>query len=195
MPSLILLALAGLAGQLIDGALGMAFGLTSTTVLLAVGLAPAVASASTHLAEVGTTLASGISHWRFGNIDWPKIGWLAVPGAISAFAGATFLTSIPAKAAAPIVAVILFGMGGYILIRFAFTRSGVVRERHIPRWFLSPLAVVAGFMDAAGGGGWARSAPRPCWLRAGWSRARSSAPWPRPSSSSPSVPAPASCWG
>ncbi|NHD15639.1 MULTISPECIES: sulfite exporter TauE/SafE family protein [unclassified Actinopolyspora] len=154
MPSFVLLALAGVAGQLIDGALGMAFGLTSTTMLLTVGLAPAVASASTHLAELGTTLASGVSHWGFGNIDWPKIGWLAVPGAVSAFVGATFLTSIPAKAAEPVVAIILFGMGVYILARFAFTRTGAVRVRHVPRWFLSPLAVVAGFMDAVGGGGW-----------------------------------------
>jgi len=154
MPSFILLALAGLAGQLIDGALGMAFGLTSTTVLLTVGVAPAVASASTHLAEVGTTLASGISHCAFGNIEWSKIGWLAIPGAVAAFAGATFLTSLPAEAAAPVVAVILFGLGVYILARFAFLRSDAVRVRRIPRRMLVPLAAVAGFMDAVGGGGW-----------------------------------------
>ncbi|QGK70040.1 TSUP family transporter [Allosaccharopolyspora coralli] len=155
MGSFVLLALAGLAGQLVDGALGMAFGVTSTTVLLAAGIAPAMASASTHLAEVGTTLASGLSHWRFGNVDWPKIGWLAVPGGISAFVGATFLTSIPAAAAEPVVAVILFGVGIYILLQFAVDRSGpVVRVRSVPRRFLTPLAVVAGFMDAVGGGGW-----------------------------------------
>lgn len=154
MPSFILLALAGLAGQLIDGALGMAFGLTSTTVLLTVGVAPAVASASTHLAEVGTTLASGVSHWAFGNIEWSKIAWLAVPGALAAFAGATFLTSLPADAAEPVVAVILFGLGVYILARFAVLRTGAVRERRIPRRLLVPLAAVAGFMDAVGGGGW-----------------------------------------
>lgn len=154
MPSFIVLALAGLAGQLIDGALGMAFGLTSTTVLLTVGISPAVASASTHLAEVGTTLASGISHWAFGNIDWSKIAWLAIPGAIAAFAGATFLTSLPADAAEPVVAAILFSLGVYILARFAFLRTDAVRVRHIPRRLLVPLAAVAGFMDAVGGGGW-----------------------------------------
>lgn len=155
MPSLILLALAGVAGQLVDGALGMAFGVTSTTVLLSVGLAPALASASTHLAELGTSLASGASHWGFGNIDWDKIGWLAIPGGLAAFAGATVLTSISAEAATPVVALILFGMGAYILIRFTFDRSGpVVRVRDIPRWFLSPLGAVAGFLDALGGGGW-----------------------------------------
>lgn len=155
MPSLIVLALAGVIGQLVDGALGMAFGVTSTTVLLTVGVAPAVASASTHLAEVGTTMASGISHWRFGNIDWAKVGWLAVPGAVAAFAGATFLTSIPAEAATPIVAVILFGMGVYILVRFAFDRSGsLIQVRRVPRWVLSVLGAGAGFLDAVGGGGW-----------------------------------------
>lgn len=154
MPSFLLLALAGLAGQLIDGALGMAFGLTSTTVLLTVGVAPAVASAATHLAEVGTTLASGVSHWALGNVDWSKIAWLAIPGAVAAFAGATVLTSLPADAAEPVVAVILFGLGAYILARFVFLRTGVVRERRIPRRALVPLAAVAGFMDAVGGGGW-----------------------------------------
>ncbi|WP_068256976.1 sulfite exporter TauE/SafE family protein [Janibacter corallicola] len=155
MRMLLLIALAGLAGQLVDGALGMAFGITSTTVLLTGGISPAVASASTHLAEIGTSAASGLSHWRFGNIDWGKILWLAVPGGLSAFVGATFLTSIPADAATPVVAVILFGMGVYILTRFAFDRSGpTVRAGGLPRWFLSPLAVVAGFLDAVGGGGW-----------------------------------------
>lgn len=155
MKTLILLALAGVAGQLVDGALGMAFGVTSTTVLLAAGITPAVASASTHLAEIGTSAASGLSHWRFGNIDWSKILWLAVPGAIAAFFGATFLTSLPADAATPVVAMILFGLGLYILLRFAFDRGGsLIQVRDVPRWFLSPLGLVAGFMDAVGGGGW-----------------------------------------
>lgn len=155
MRSLIVLALAGVTAQLVDGSLGMAFGITSTTLLLTAGVTPAIASASVHLAEIGTSLASGLSHWRFGNIDWNKIGWLAVPGAVGAFLGATLLTSIPAAAAEPVVAVILFGLGVYILARFAFDRSSqVVRTRHIPRRLLSPLGMIAGFMDALGGGGW-----------------------------------------
>lgn len=155
MRSLILLALAGVAAQMVDGALGMAFGVTSTTVLLTLGIAPAIASASVHLAEVGTTLASGVSHWRFGNIDWTKIAWLAIPGGAGAFLGASVLTSISAAAAKPVVAVILFGLGLYILIRFSFHRSGdPVAGRAIPRGFLAPLGAVAGFMDALGGGGW-----------------------------------------
>lgn len=155
MPMLLLIALAGLAGQLVDGAMGMAYGITSTTVLLTVGITPAIASASTHLAEIGTSAASGLSHWRFGNIDWSKILWLAVPGGISAFVGATFLTSIPADAATPVVAIVLLGMGIYIMARFAVDRpEPATRAGHLPRWFLSPLAVVAGFLDAVGGGGW-----------------------------------------
>jgi uncharacterized membrane protein YfcA len=141
---------------LVDGSLGMAYGVTSTTLLLAVGISPALASASVHLAEVGTCAMSGASHWRFGNVDWSKVVWLAVPGAIGAFLGAVVLASvITAEAAEPIVAVFLFGLGIFILSRFSFRRhERPVRERPIPKAFLSPLGFVAGFLDAAGGGGW-----------------------------------------
>jgi uncharacterized protein len=156
MRSLILLAIVGLIAQLVDGSLGMAYGVTSTTLLLAVGISPALASASVHIAEVGTCAMSGVSHWRFGNVDWSKIVWLAVPGAIGAFLGAVVLVSvITAEAAEPIVAVFLFSLGIFILARFSFRRhERPVRERPIPKTFLSPLGFVAGFLDAAGGGGW-----------------------------------------
>ena len=156
MRSLIVLAIVGLAAQLVDGSLGMAYGVTSTTLLLAVGLSPALASASVHIAEVGTTLASGVSHWRFGNVDWGKIGWLAVPGGVGAFFGAVVLASvITAEAAEPIVAIFLFCLGVYILARFSFRRHETpVRVRPVPGKFLGPLGLVAGFLDAAGGGGW-----------------------------------------
>jgi len=147
----------GLAAQLVDGALGMAYGVTSQSLLLTVvGLTPALASASVHMAEVGTTLASGVSHWRFGNVDWSKVGWLAVPGGIGAFLGAVVLSSvISAEAAEPIVAVFLFSLGLYILSRFAFRRrEQPVDVRPVARGFLGPLGLVAGFLDAAGGGGW-----------------------------------------
>jgi uncharacterized membrane protein YfcA len=129
---------------------------TSTTLLLAVGISPALASASVHIAEVGTCAMSGVSHWRFGNVDWSKIVWLAVPGAIGAFLGAVVLVSvITAEAAEPIVAVFLFSLGIFILARFSFRRhERPVRERPIPKTFISPLGFVAGFLDAAGGGGW-----------------------------------------
>src|SRR5918999_1412677 len=133
----------------------MAYGVTSTTLLLAVGLSPALASASVHIAEVGTTLASGVSHWRFGNVDWSKIGWLAVPGGIGAFLGAVVLVSvITAEAAEPIIAIFLFSLGVYILARFSFRRrQNPVVVRPIARGFLAPLGFVAGFLDAAVGGG------------------------------------------
>jgi uncharacterized protein len=150
------LAVVGLFAQLVDGSLGMAYGVTSTTLLLAVGIAPALASASVHIAEVGTTLASGVSHWRFGNVDWSKVGWLAVPGGVGAFLGAVVLVSvITAEAAEPIVAIFLFSLGVYILARFSFRRrEQPVVVRPIARGFLAPLGFVAGFLDAAGGGGW-----------------------------------------
>ena len=155
MRSLVVLAVVGLAAQLVDGSLGMAYGVTSTTLLVAVGLTPAIASASVHLSEVGTTLMSGAAHWRFGNIDWSKILWMAIPGGIGAFLGAVVLTSISAEAAKPFIAVFLFGLGVYILARFSFRRrEKPVRVRPVPGKVLGPLGLVAGFLDAAGGGGW-----------------------------------------
>src|SRR5215207_4698281 len=111
MRKLIVLALVGLAAQLVDGALGMAYGVTSTTLLLVAGIAPASASASVHLAEIGTTLTSGVAHWRFGNVSWPLVAKIAVPGAIGAFLGATLLASLTASWLAGAVAVLLLGLG------------------------------------------------------------------------------------
>jgi uncharacterized protein len=155
--NLVILGIVGLIAQLVDGSLGMAYGVTSTTLLLAIaGLTPALASTAVHLSEVGTTLASGVSHWRFGNVDWAKIAWLAIPGGIGAFLGAVVLVSvISAEAAEPIVAIFLFLLGAYVLARFAFNRATqVVQNLPIPRLFLAPLGLIAGFLDAAGGGGW-----------------------------------------
>jgi len=155
MPTLVLLGLVGLAAQLVDGSLGMAYGVTSTTLLLAIGTNPAAASATVHLAEIGTTLASGLSHWRFGNVDWKVVRRIAVPGAIGSFAGATFLSKLSTETAAPIMSGILLALGLYILIRF--TMRGVPRRnlgKPVRRRFLGPLGLVAGFVDATGGGGW-----------------------------------------
>jgi uncharacterized membrane protein YfcA len=154
---LIILGIVGFMAQLVDGSLGMAYGVTSTTLLLAIaGLTPALASTAVHIAEVGTCAMSGASHWRFGNVDWTKIAWLAVPGGIGAFFGAVVLVSvISAEAAEPIVAIFLFLLGAYVLARFAFNRATqVVQNLPIPRVFLAPLGLIAGFLDAAGGGGW-----------------------------------------
>src|ERR671917_1825884 len=144
--SLVVLGIVGLIAQLVDGSLGMAYGVTSTTLLLTVGIAPAAASAAVHLSEVGTTLASGFSHWRFGNVDWSKIGWMAIPGGVGAFLGAVVLSSISAEAARPYIAVFLFVLGVYILGRFSFRRRETpVRVRPLPGRFLGPLGLVAGF--------------------------------------------------
>jgi len=155
--SLIVLGLFGLIAQLVDGSLGMAYGATSSTLLLAAGLSPATASASVHLAEVGTTLASGAAHWRFGNVDWRLILRLGVPGAIGAFAGATVLSSLSTEAAAPIMAGILLAIGVYLLLRFTTRPAAGDPRRDRPPLataFLTPLGGVAGFIDATGGGGW-----------------------------------------
>ncbi|MFF5249539.1 sulfite exporter TauE/SafE family protein [Streptosporangium sp. NPDC000095] len=155
MRALILLGLVGFAAQLVDGSLGMAYGVTSTTLLLAIGTNPAAASATVHLAEIGTTLASGISHWRFNNIDWKVVAKIGVPGAIGAFVGATFLSGLSTEVAAPIMSIILLTLGVYVLIRF--TAFGLPRGnlgKPLRKRFLAPLGLVAGFVDATGGGGW-----------------------------------------
>lgn len=149
----IVLALVGLAAQLVDGSLGMAYGVTSSTLLLAAGTAPAMASASVHLAEVGTTLVSGASHWKFGNVDWSVVRRIALPGAIGAFLGATVLSRLSTDRAAPWMSALLLGLGVYVLVRFTFgsikRRPGAVRSR-----FLVPVGLFGGFIDASGGGGW-----------------------------------------
>lgn len=155
MRTLVLLALVGLGAQLVDGSLGMAYGVTSTTLLLAIGTNPAAASATVHLAEIGTTLASGASHWRFGNVDWKVVLRIGVPGAVGAFAGATFLSWLSTELAKPLMSILLLGLGVYVLARFTF--RGLRTDRlgqPLRKRFLTPLGLVAGFMDATGGGGW-----------------------------------------
>jgi len=155
MRSLILLSLVGLGAQLVDGSLGMAYGVTSTTLLLAIGTNPAAASATVHLAEIGTTLVSGASHWRFGNVDWAVVAKIGIPGAVGAFIGATFLSSLSTEMAAPLMSLILLALGLYILTRF--TVAGLPKGnlgKPLRKRFLAPLGLVAGFVDSTGGGGW-----------------------------------------
>jgi uncharacterized protein len=156
MRRLLVFALAGLFGQLVDGALGMAFGVTSSTVLLSSGINPAAASASVHLAEIGTTFTSGVSHWRFGNVSWPLVARIGVPGAAGAFAGATVLSSFTGDWLTPAVAAVLFGLGTLVIVR-SLRGDLRGRTRHpstLRRRFLAPLGLGAGFLDAVGGGGW-----------------------------------------
>ncbi|MGW0572087.1 sulfite exporter TauE/SafE family protein [Streptomyces tauricus] len=155
MRTLVLLALAGLGAQLVDGSLGMAYGVTSTTLLLSLGTNPAAASATVHLAEIGTTLMSGASHWRFGNVDWRVVVRIGVPGAVGSFLGATVLSGLSTGTAEPLMSLILLGLGLYVMSRFTF--RGLPEGnlgKPLRKRFLSPLGLVAGFLDATGGGGW-----------------------------------------
>ena len=154
MKSILTIGLVGLGAQLVDGTLGMAYGVTSTTLLLTAGYSPAIASASVHLAEIGTTLASGASHWRFGNVNWSVVLRMGVPGAIGAFAGASFLSSLSTESAAPWMAGILLALGVYLLVRFATRVPTQNLKAPLRKRFLTPLGVFAGFVDATGGGGW-----------------------------------------
>jgi uncharacterized membrane protein YfcA len=151
----VLVALVGLAAQLVDGSLGMAYGVTSTTLLVALSISPAVASATVHLAEMGTTLASGVSHWRFGNVNWRVVGRLGIPGALGAFLGATALSQVSTEWAEPWTASLLFVLGVVVLTRFTLNRRVAYVPGGTPRARkLAPLGIVAGFVDASGGGGW-----------------------------------------
>ncbi|GAA1437026.1 sulfite exporter TauE/SafE family protein [Mycobacterium cookii] len=155
MRKLIVLGFVGLLAQLIDGSLGMAYGVTSSTLLLAAGVAPAAASAAVHFSELGTSLVSGASHHKFGNVDWRTVSILAVPGFVGAFLGATLLSSMDAAVAKPVVAVILLSLGFYVVYRFL--RLGGARPTFKGRpsvAFLAPMGLVAGTLDAVGGGGW-----------------------------------------
>lgn len=146
---LTLYILAGLVAQLIDGILGMAYGVSATSLLLSFGVAPAVASASVHTAEVVTTGLSGYHHWRAGNVIMSFVRRLLIPGVIGGCAGAYILTEIPADIVKPIVAAYLLIMGLFILAK-AWRRSvHVGSEKH-----LVPLGLAGGFFDAVGGGGW-----------------------------------------
>ncbi|OCB59315.1 permease [Mycobacterium vulneris] len=156
MRSLLIFTLVGVGAQLVDGALGMAFGVTASTLLVLSGVASAQASAAVHLAEVGTTLASAVSHWRFKNIDWPLVAKLGLPGAAGAFVGATVLSSLSTESAAPLMAAILLGIGLYVLLRFSLGTPLTLGEHgtsHSAK-FLAPLGLFGGFIDASGGGGW-----------------------------------------
>ncbi len=155
MRNLIVLGFVGLLAQLVDGSLGMAYGVTSSTLLITAGIAPAAASAAVHFSEIGTTLVSGISHHRLGNVDWRTVSIIAVPGGVGAFAGATVLSNIDGATAKPWVATLLLCLGVYVIWRFL-----TLGERRpefkgkLSAAFLAPVGVVAGLMDAIGGGGW-----------------------------------------
>ncbi len=141
----------GFVAQIIDGALGMAYGVSANTFLLSIGVPPAAASASVHLAEVFTTGISGLSHWRLGNIEKELIKKLLIPGVIGGSIGAYILTSIPGDRLKPFIAVYLLVMG-VIVLRKAFDKNH--RANQEVNTYIAPLGLVGGFFDAIGGGGW-----------------------------------------
>jgi uncharacterized protein len=152
---LLVLGFVGLLAQLIDGSLGMAYGVTSSTLLLAAGVAPAAASAAVHFSEIGTSLVSGFSHHKLGNVDWRTVSILAVPGFVGAFAGATFLSSLPADTAKPWVAGLLLALGIYVVYRFLVLGGRRPSfKAHPSKKFLMPMGLVGGTLDSIGGGGW-----------------------------------------
>lgn len=145
-----LFAAVGFLAQLVDGALGMAYGVTSTTVLLGFGVPPAHASAAVHAAEVFTTAASAGSHAYHRNIDWPLF-WRLVPAGIAGgVLGAFVLTGIDAQAVRPFVVAYLGLLGLWIVWRAWHGTP----TRHVSPRFVAPLGATGGFLDAIGGGGW-----------------------------------------
>ncbi|WP_199426231.1 sulfite exporter TauE/SafE family protein [Thermaerobacillus caldiproteolyticus] len=156
MKKLLVFVIIGFIAQLIDGSLGMAYGVTSTTLLLTFGIAPAVVSASVHLAEVATTAASGASHLKFGNVDREMVMKLIIPGSIGAFVGACFLSNLPGDLIKPYVSLFLLALGFYIIYRFLFLHSSQEQKQpqKLSKSQLIPLGLLAGFLDATGGGGW-----------------------------------------
>lgn len=139
----------GFLAQMVDGTLGMAYGLTATSCLLSFGLAPATASATVHSAEVFTTGLSGVSHHYFGNVDRALFRRLAVPGIIGAVIGAYVLSSLDGDRIRPFVAIYLLGMGVLILVRVFRRVPPASAGKHV-----GILGFFGAFVDSIGGGGW-----------------------------------------
>jgi uncharacterized protein len=146
----LLLVAIGFLAQTIDGVLGMAFGVISTSAMLAIGLPPAQASALVHTAEVFTTGASAVSHVCHRNVDWRLVTRLGIAGVLGAALGAWVLSNIDAGTVRPYVAVYLVLIGVFIL----FKAWRMAPARSAPAAWIAPVGFVAGFLDASGGGGW-----------------------------------------
>jgi len=145
-----LLLAIGFAAQLVDGALGMAYGVLTNSALLLIGVPPAQASALVHTAEVFTTGASALSHIYHRNVDWRYVMRLGIPGVLGAVLGAWILSNIDMIAARRWVYFYLLVMGGYILLK----SFRIAPRRREPAAWLPPVGFVGGFLDASGGGGW-----------------------------------------
>ncbi len=143
-------AAVGFIAQSIDGALGMAYGISATTFLLGTGASPAVASASVHIAEIFTTGLSGLSHLRLGNVDRKLMLKLLIPGVLGGVLGALVVTKFDGAALKPWISGYLLVMGIYVLAKaWRHRRKPAQEPKHVAK-----LALFGGFVDAAGGGGW-----------------------------------------
>jgi uncharacterized protein len=150
MQDFLLFALVGFLAQAVDGALGMAYGVISSTTLLAFGVSPAHASQAVHAAELFTTAASGSAHLYHRNIDW-KLFWRLAPfGMLGGCLGAYVLTSVDASAMKPVVTTYLALVGAWLIVR-SFRK---MPSNPVPARIVAPLGATGGFLDAAGGGGW-----------------------------------------
>lgn len=147
---LIVFIVIGFCAQIVDGALGMAFGVLTTTCLLAFGVPPAQASAMTHATEVFTTAASGLSHAYHKNVDWRLVARLAPAGVVGAVIGATILSNVDGEAIMPFVSAYLMAIGVYI----AFKAWRPAWPREFRDWIVPLVGFGGGALDAAGGGGW-----------------------------------------
>jgi uncharacterized protein len=141
----------GLLAQVVDGALGMAYGVTASSFLLAVGATPIMASGATHLAEVFTTGVSGISHLKMGNVNKKLFLSLVIPGVIGGLLGAFVLSHLDGKMLKPYISAYLLLMGLYVLSK-AFRQIRLRNDISPAR--VAPLALFGSFMDSTGGGGW-----------------------------------------
>lgn len=141
--------LVGFLAQMIDGALGMAYGVSSTTFLLSLGIPPAAASASVHMSEIFTTAVSGFSHWKLRNIDTSLVKKLLIPGVAGGILGAYLLVNINGDLIKPFISAYLLVMGIVILVKAFSPKPPPGEIKHI-----SLLGLVGGFFDAIGGGGW-----------------------------------------
>lgn len=150
MQEFLLFAVVGFLAQAVDGALGMAYGVISSTTLLAFGVSPAHASAAVHAAELFTTAASGSAHLYHRNIDWKLFFRLAPFGILGGCLGAFVLTSVDGSVMKPFVTLYLAVMGAWLLFR-SFRK---IPSKPVPAVVIAPLGAVGGFLDAAGGGGW-----------------------------------------
>ncbi|MBT9369356.1 sulfite exporter TauE/SafE family protein [Rhizobium sp. CSW-27] len=146
----LIFVLIGFLAQIVDGALGMAFGVLCTTALLSVGVPPAVASAMTHVTECFTTAASGLSHAYHRNVDWRLVARLAPAGMVGGAAGAYLLANIDGAVISPFISLYLIAIGLYILYK-AFRPTW---PRDVRDWLVPFVGGFGGLMDSIGGGGW-----------------------------------------